>query len=167
MFKTDSDVEINKQGNAYYFFIDNAPYKVYTTNGEIVFENGNEIGKERFVPSKNNKNQFLVLNAVITCVEQILKTKEIYYFSGSNKNGLGKLYSIMFKKLKNKAVSMGYVTLECGEHHFDEDSLFDTDYKPFTKINGEEYFWFIPKEMMTDHVYEEAKKLGIEVTGYN
>lgn len=166
LFKGDSGVEIKEMLGTYYFNIDNINYEVYENNSEILFAIGNT-GHSRFDPIKNNKNQFLVLNTVIKCVEQILKTKEIYYFSGSNKNGLGKLYSIMFKKLKNKAIEMGYVTLECGEHHFDEDSLFDTDYKPFKKINGEEYFWFIPKEMMTDYVYEEAKKLGIEVTGYN
>lgn len=165
LFKGDSGVEIIKTGQGYEFEIDFILYQVYTRNGEIYFANMD--ADDAFQPSKNNKNQFLVLNTVITCVEKILETKEIYFFSGSNENGLGKLYSIMFNRLKNKAVSMGYVTLECGEHHFDEDSLFDTDYKPFKKINGEEYFWFIPKEMMTDYVYDEAEKLGIEVTGYN
>lgn len=165
LFKGDSDVEIIKTGKGYEFEIDFILYQVYTRRGEIYFANMD--GDDTFQPSKNNKNQFLILNTVITCVEQILKTKEIYYFSGSNKTGLGKLYSIMFKKLKNKAIEMGYVTLECGEHHFDEDSLFDTDYKPFKKINGEEYFWFVPKEMMTDYVYNKAKDLDIDVTGYN
>lgn len=122
LFKADSDVEIDKEGDSYSFSIDDNNYRVYLHGREILFANTNEISSNRFKPMKNNKNQFLVLNTVLKCIEDMLKSeKGYYYFTGDESNGLAKLYNTMFNRLKNDAVNLGYVAIKLNSLKGDDD----------------------------------------------
>lgn len=137
LFKADSDVEINKEGTTYSFSIDGNNYRVYLNGREILFA---KQGTHRFIPSGNNKNQFLVLNTVLKCVEDMLKSeKGYYYFTGDENNGLARLYNTMFKRLKNDAVNLGYVAIKLNSLKGEDDK---------------ETFCFYPKSDFTMDNYE-------------
>lgn len=140
LFKADSNVEIDKEGNTYYFAIDDNDYRVYLNGKEILFANADEVSSNRFKPMKNNKNQFLVLNTVLKCIEDMLKSeKGYYYFTGDESLGLAKLYNTMFNRLKNDAVNLGYVAIKLNSLKSEDDK---------------ETFCFYPKSDFTIDNYE-------------
>lgn len=120
LFKGDSDVEIEKiDDESYQFIIDDELYNVFLDKNEIYFANDSS----GMTPTRNNKNQFIILNSVLKCVDLIFQNtnKDYYYFSGNNLSGLSKLYEIMFSKLKNNVKKYNLFPIFTNDLYFSKE----------------------------------------------
>lgn len=142
-----SDMNISQHGRSGFDFqIGGENYRVEDQGGDLVFYNGDN-NNPNYEPTKNNQNQFDVLGTVYDCLLKFLSNnKKVYHFSGSNKNGLAKLYAIIFKRLAKDAKNLGYVSVDSGIYNYNE--MTGKWWKrPMTNSH---YWYFFPKEIFDE-----------------
>lgn len=142
LFNGGSDIEItNLNNDRYTFTIDYSTYIVRREfNGEIIFSI-RQNGREKTSPVKNNKNQFLVLNTVVSIIKKLIESNpyDISYFSGDLSNGLAKVYSAMAKILKNDLPSGFTLLIPEPKVKWDGD-----EWEKWNFTTSPQYYYIVP-----------------------
>lgn len=163
LFTDDSNIfDVEKLSEDEYRFSDgNNKFKVRLFGAEIIFSYWDDYNEMWMTsPTKNNKNNFKILNTVVYCFKEIIKNNKLpkIFFTGSVNNGLAKLYTVLFKKLKDFIIENGYVgfyTDDYPENHFFliDKNDFDFEYWDRRFVEGS-LIGYTPGENMKEKIKE-------------